>query len=150
MSVKKILAKIDFFSQLDKVQIDEVAQHFVQVSYKAGSCIFREGDIGNKFYIVKSGKVEITKKISDELDTEAELQSFDNLDYFGEMSLIDNNPRSASAKALTDVELLYIGKEDFLSISVSNPSIIFQLIRTMSYRLRHTNEQVESMLGNIL
>ena len=76
-------------------------------SFKAGSVIFREGDEANELFVVKSGQVRI--QIGNRTVTELGQESI-----FGEMALIDSEPRSATATALTDVELVPISEKQFL------------------------------------
>ena len=84
----------------------DVASHIQNRHYSENEIIFKENDPGDCFYIIKSGKVELVKPISSEEEKQAELKVLEPFDYFGEMALIDDNPRSATARAITETELL--------------------------------------------
>ena len=83
--------------------------------YKDGDNIFEENSIGKEMYIILTGKVKVTKERG---DVETTLATLEEGDFFGEMSLFDNNPRSATVKALGDIKLLEINQKNFLKKSV--------------------------------
>ncbi len=107
--------------------------------YKDGSIIFEEDSIGKKMYIILSGKVEITKEKDDVVTTLATLEEGD---FFGEMSLFDNNPRSATAKASGAVRLLEINQINFLKKISKDPSLAFRMLEKMSQRIRIADERL--------
>ena len=79
--------------------------------YKDGSIIFEENSIGKEMYIIMSGKVKIIKEKG---TVETILATLEEGEFFGEMSLFDNNPRSATVKAIGNVKLLEINQKNFL------------------------------------
>lgn len=99
---------------------------------RAGGVIFREGEPADELFVIKSGYVRI------QIDnrTMAEL-SADNI--FGEMALIDNEPRSATAMAITDVELVPISEKQFLFLVSQTPYFALKVMRTLAQRLRVMN-----------
>ena len=101
--------------------------------FKAGSTIFREGDEANELFVIKSGKVRI--QIGNRTLTEIEPDSI-----FGEMALIDNEPRSATAIAVTDVELVPVGEKQFLFLVSQTPYFALKVMRVLVQRLRATNK----------
>jgi CRP/FNR family cyclic AMP-dependent transcriptional regulator len=101
--------------------------------FKAGSTIFREGDEANELFVIKSGKVRI--QIGNRTLTELEPDSI-----FGEMALIDNEPRSATAIAVTDVELVPVGEKQFLFLVSQTPYVALKVMRVLVQRLRATNK----------
>ncbi len=107
--------------------------------YKDGSIIFEEDSIGKKMYIILSGKVKITKEKDDVVTTLATLEEGD---FFGEMSLFDNNPRSATTKASGDIRLLEINQINFLKKISKDPSLAFRILEKMSQRIRQTDEKL--------
>jgi CRP-like cAMP-binding protein len=107
--------------------------------YKDGSIIFEENSIGKEMYIILSGKVKITKE-KDNLETT--LATLEEGDFFGEMSLFDNNPRSATTKASGDVRLLEINQKNFLKKITKDPSLAFRILEKMSQRIRITDETI--------
>ena len=101
--------------------------------FKAGSTIFREGDEAHELFVIKSGDVRI--QIGNR--TVSEL-SADHI--FGEMALIDNQPRSASAIAVTDVELVPVSERQFLFLVGQTPYFALKVMRVLAQRLRATNK----------
>lgn len=100
---------------------------------KAGSIIFREGDEANEFFVIKSGQVRI--HLGNRTLTEL---SADNI--FGEMALIDNQPRSATAIAITDVELVPVSERQFLFMVSQTPHFALKVMRVLAQRLRATSK----------
>jgi CRP/FNR family transcriptional regulator, cyclic AMP receptor protein len=103
------------------------------VSFKAGDVIFREGDNALDLFVIKSGQVRI--QIGNR--TVAELAP-DTI--FGEMALIDDEPRSATAVAATDVELVAVSEKQFLFLVSQTPYFALKVMRTLAQRLRMTNK----------
>ena len=102
---------------------------------KAGGVIFREGEQADELFVIKSGYVRI--QIGNR--TIADL-TVDNI--FGEMALIDSEPRSATAVAITDVELVPISEKQFLFPS-RTPYFALKVMRVLAQRLRMTNKSLE-------
>jgi CRP-like cAMP-binding protein len=111
---------------------------------KAGDYIFREGDLGTEMYILNEGKVEILNQVGDE---EQLLAVLEKGDFFGEMSVLEDLPRAASARALTDVRLLQINGSTFDQLLQGNPEIAVRMMRKLSRRLRETDEMLKSIGG---
>jgi CRP/FNR family cyclic AMP-dependent transcriptional regulator len=99
---------------------------------KAGSVIFREGDEAHELFVIKSGEVRI--QIGNRTITELAADS-----VFGEMALIDNEPRSATAVAITDVELVAVSEKQFLFLVSQTPYFALKVMRVLAQRLRATN-----------
>ena len=103
------------------------------LSFKAGDIIFREGDNALDLFVIKSGQVRI--QIGNR--TVAELAP-DTI--FGEMALIDDHPRSATAIAVTDVELVAVSEKQFLFLVGQTPYFALKVMRVLAQRLRQTNK----------
>jgi len=101
--------------------------------FKAGDYIFRENEPGDVMYIIEKGQVEILKKIGEE---ERRLTLFEPGDFFGEMSILEDLPRGASARAVTDCKLLQIDHSTFDQMLRENPEIGIRMMRSLSRRLR--------------
>jgi CRP-like cAMP-binding protein len=101
--------------------------------FKAGSIIFREGDEAKELFLIKSGQVGILigNRTVTELATE---------NIFGEMALIDSEPRSATAVAITDVELVPVSEKQFLFLVSQTPYFGLKVMRVLAQRLRATNK----------
>jgi CRP/FNR family cyclic AMP-dependent transcriptional regulator len=100
---------------------------------KAGGVIFREGDEAHELFVIKSGQVRI--QLGNR--TLAELSAND---VFGEMALIDNEPRSATALAVTDVELVAVSEKQFLFLVGQTPYFAVKVMRVLVQRLGATNK----------
>lgn len=112
---------------------------------KAGELVFREGELGTEMYIINEGKVEILNDVGGD---EQLLAVLEKGDFFGEMSVLEDLPRAASARALTDVRLLQINGSTFDQLLKGNPEIAVRMMRKLSRRLRETDEMMKSVLGN--
>jgi len=114
------------------------------VTHPMGDIIFSEGEIGNEMYIVQSGTVELLKTIGKETRVLATLEKGD---FFGEMSVLEDLPRTASARARTDVELVRINGATFDSMLKGNTEIAVRMMRKLSRRQRELTAMLEEALG---
>jgi CRP-like cAMP-binding protein len=117
----------------------------VAVDLPAGSFLFREGDLGTDMFIIQEGKIEILNRMSDE---DRVLATLEKGDFFGEMSVLEDMPRAASARALTDAKLLQINGSTFDQMLQGNPEIAVRMMRKLSRRLRETDELLKTSFGN--
>lgn len=100
----------------------------------AGEFLFREGDPGDAMYIIQDGQVEI---LSEARGRERRLALLEEGDFFGEMALLEGQPRVASARAVTQCELMRIDAATFDQMARHNPEIPVRMLRKLSSRLRH-------------
>ena len=114
------------------------------VKRAAGESIFAEGDVGTEMFVIQSGSVEIAKRVKDELKTLAVLEKGD---FFGEMSILEDVPRTADAIAKTDVELVKINQSTFDEMLRHNTEIAVRMLRKLSRRLRETAKLLEETTG---
>jgi CRP/FNR family cyclic AMP-dependent transcriptional regulator len=112
-------------------------------TYQPGDTIVREGDVGDTMFIIQTGEVKIHKRTHDRETTLAVLKAGD---FFGEMAIIDREPRSASATAATEAKVLVLSKDIFESQIKTNPKIIMSILRKMSERLRAADRQIKTLL----
>ena len=105
------------------------------LAFKAKDLIFRQGDEGQQMFMIKSGVVELK---SDDLI----IGAFQSGEIIGEMALVDHAPRSATAVALTDCELIPIDNARFQSMVVETPGFAVEVMQVMAERLRHMNREV--------
>ncbi len=108
-----------------------------------GEVIFKEGEIGDKMFIIQKGKVKIVKRMKDVEKTLAILQEGD---FFGEMAVIDKAPRSATAIALESAKLVALDEKVFELHMQTNPLIVKKILKKMSSRLREADKQIENLL----
>lgn len=109
----------------------------------SGTVLFREGDTGEEMYILQSGKVKISKKIR---GVEKTLATLDKGEFFGEMAILNDKPRSASAETIEDSDMLVIDRKTFETLLRSNVEIAIRFIKRLADRLRETNEQMEALM----
>lgn len=103
-----------------------------------GEIIFREGDEGDRMYVIQSGKVKITKKTP---EGELAIATLGSGEIFGEMALFDRMPRSATAAALGEARVLGIDKKKLFQSIDKDPTIVFRLLLSMSQRIRRLDEE---------
>jgi CRP/FNR family transcriptional regulator, cyclic AMP receptor protein len=152
MTDKDLFKKISLFQDLSDQEIKEVLQLVVPRTFPAGSVIIREGEAGDSMFIMVSGEVEITKRLGVVLDEETpneriiiRLKAEEGV-CFGEMSLLENEPRSATVTALTECRLMEMGREVFMKIIRQNSDmgckILLRLAQSLSKYLRKTNQDM--------
>jgi len=108
---------------------------------KEGQYVFREGDLGTEMYIIHEGKVEI---LSGSGSNEQLLSVLEKGDFFGEMSILEDLPRAASARAVTPVKLLQINGSTFDQMLRGNPEIAVRMMRKLARRIRETDDLLRS------
>ncbi len=109
------------------------------VDLEAGEYVFREGELGTEMFIVHEGKVEILKNVQ---GVEKPMTVLEKGDFFGEMSLLEDLPRTASARTVTPCVLLRINGTTFDQMLRGNPEIAIRLLRKLSRRLRETDRML--------
>jgi Cyclic nucleotide-binding domain/FHA domain len=120
-------------------------QAALSVSFNAGEIIFREGDLGTEMYIINEGKVEILNRVGED---DRVLAVLEKGDFFGEMSVLEDLPRAATARAVSDSRLLQINGSTFDQMLQANPEIAVRMMRKLSRRLRETDELLKTAFGS--
>jgi CRP-like cAMP-binding protein len=114
--------------------------------YEDGEVIFEEDSIGDEMYIIESGKVEINQRISGRKTTIAVLGDGD---FFGEMAMFTDEPRSASAVAVGKATLMSFPMEEVLQRMQSNPQFTITLLQTLINRLRSTTSTLRTLIARM-
>jgi CRP-like cAMP-binding protein len=114
------------------------------VELPAGAHVFEEGDLGTEMYIIQEGRIEIFKRIE---GRESRLAMLEKGDFFGEMSVLEDLPRTATARTAEDSRLLQINGSTFDQMLRSHPEIAVRMMRKLSRRLRETDTLLEKLLG---
>lgn len=139
-----ILAKIDLFSGLPMVHLRQVVAIGAEEQYKRGATIFSEGDTGDKFYLILDGAVRISRLVPG-MGEEA-LAVLRAGAYFGEMALIDEAPRSATAIAHERCRVFMVRRADLEDLLFVDRDMAYEFlwnfVRTLSRRLRATNDKM--------
>jgi CRP-like cAMP-binding protein len=120
----------------------EVLERFA-VEYEAGAVLFREGDEGAEMFVIQDGSVEILRRIADHDRTLAVLNAGE---FFGEMALVNDRPRSATAVVREPSRLLLIDSSTFEAMLRGKPEIAVRILKTMAARLERANQQIELLL----
>jgi len=118
--------------QLPQEKWDELARAVEDLVVAPGTVIFRQGDPGDKFYLIRTGRVRVFRQ---DAGLETELAVLQAGDDFGEMALFMDEPRSATVAALEETRLMVLSKEQFQSILKDFPNVTFAFVRQMSERL---------------
>ena len=127
------IARTEFFAGIDRKLLKKVAESAIACDYEKGQTIVREGEMGLGMYVILSGRVEVTKERDGEQIPLAELGRDQ---FFAEMSLIDDKPRSASVTTLEQTECLLFTRDSFVTLMGKNPQLAIRLARALAERLR--------------
>ena len=139
----KLIKNIKLFETFNDDELNALADHFIQRQYGKNAVIINELDETNSLYIILKGRVKIY--LNDESGKEIILDTQSVGDYFGEMSLFDNEPRSASVMTLEDSQFAILNKSDFLHALRDKPELAISIIRGLSLRLRSGNDNVRCL-----
>ena len=133
-----LLQPIPLFESLSKDAKNYIINRLRMEMFSPGELIVRQGDTGDSLYIIASGLVKVTKREKD--STSHELARLQTGDYFGEMSLLGGQPRSADITAITDTITLKLLKQDMDAILQEYPSIAVHFSKVLSKRLRDVSQ----------
>ena len=140
----ELLSKISIFSGLSPTHLRRLAEIGTEETHGHGATIFAEGDVGDKFYLILEGAVRISRIVPG-MGEEA-LAVLKSGNCFGEMSLIDNAPRSAHAFVHERCKLFVITKHDLEDLLFVDRDLAYELlwsfVRTLAGRLRETNDKM--------
>jgi HD-GYP domain-containing protein (c-di-GMP phosphodiesterase class II) len=125
-----------YFLQVSPEDFKKITLFAKEKKYLPGDVIVRERTLTDTFCIIKSGRVEITKKFSD--GDEMVLTTMEEGDFFGEMALLDQGPRSATVRALSESIVLELSRDDFEKLLYEAPAIAYAIMRELGKRLRET------------
>ncbi len=137
-----LLKQVALFQGFSAPELRTLAGSAVKVSCPKNKLLLSEGDCTDCLYVIISGRVKVYR--TDEDGKQVILAMLGAGEYFGEMALLDNEPRSASCITRTDCELLTIPKEGFMEIFSLNPTAL-NLLKGMSHRLREANQMIKSL-----
>ncbi|MBI3286575.1 MAG: SpoIIE family protein phosphatase [Chloroflexi bacterium] len=131
-----VFHRVPFLSRLSSEELERLATAAEESRWPAGAVIFREGQSGQAFYIVKRGQVEIVKTVDGD---EEVLGVHGPGGFFGEMALLEDLPRSAMARTLEPTELVELSRNVFRAHLQENPHSLLEITRELSGRLRETD-----------
>jgi uncharacterized membrane protein len=132
------LRHVPLFESLDDKAARELCQLLEPLDSKAKTVLFRAGDAGDSMYLIERGRVRICVRAKD--GEEVTLAELGRGDFFGEMALLDGEPRSAEAVVAEDAKLALLSREHFLSFMRKTPDVALEMLAALANRLRHTDE----------
>lgn len=140
--VLDLLKKVDILSPLEPKELEMLADDLTSQLFARDEVIFRQGDPGSTFYLIKSGGISVGLRGLD--GVEAEVARLRPGQYFGEMSLLTGEPRSSTCKALEDSELLCLDRDSFSVLLRENPPIAQAMSEILSSRQQEAREKLEA------
>ena len=138
-----VLQKHPIFGEIGEERIKQLCAFATVRKVQAGITIFTKGDPGTALFAVRQGTVKISVPAID--GREAVFNVLREGEIFGEIALLDGQPRTADAVALSDCELMVIDRRDFLAFVQSEPRVAMRLIELLCARLRFASEHMEEM-----
>ena len=137
------LKNVPIFADLSTSDLEKISNKTILRNYNKGQVILLEESKGETFFVIKTGEVKVTK-LSDD-GREVILAILGESDFFGEMSLLDGEGRSANIVANEDSAVLTLSRNDFLSCLESYPKIAISLLEELAVRLRKSDKHIESL-----
>lgn len=139
-----LVERVSLFAGLDAESLRELTSAMRRRVFRPGEVIFHRDDPGQVLYVIQTGKVKIYITSPD--GQEVSLAVFGQGDYFGELALLDGQPRSASAVAIEQADTFALQRSDFISAVMRHPRIAIQVMGVLSRRLRQTDSMIEDLL----
>ena len=143
MNKDTLIQTVPLFSDLSDQSLKVITGKMVARSYDKEKMILVEESAGETFFLISNGTVKITRMSDD--GREVILAILGTGDFFGEMALLDGEGRSANVIALEDAEVLTLQRSDFLDILERFPKIAIHLLKELTTRIRHSDQQIESL-----
>ena len=143
MHKNKLIQTVPLFNDLSGPSLKNITERMVSRSYDKEKMILIEESSGETFFLISKGTVKITRMSDD--GREVILAILGEGDFFGEMALLDGEGRSANVVALEDAEVLTLQRGDFLEILERFPMIAIHLLKELTTRIRHSDQQIESL-----
>jgi CRP/FNR family transcriptional regulator/CRP/FNR family cyclic AMP-dependent transcriptional regulator len=137
------LRAIPLFSNVSDDDLEQVASHLIERRFPRNTTIVEEGLAGDYMYVIREGRVKVTKLSED--GREKILEFLDAGSFFGEMALLDRAPRIASVKTLKPVKLLALSRTDFLKLLRKSPDLALSVIQELCRRLRTVDDQASAL-----
>jgi CRP/FNR family transcriptional regulator, cyclic AMP receptor protein len=144
ITAKEALKTVPLFSNLSDAEIEILSKSVSVREYDKNETIIHKQDEGDTFFSLISGRVKVV--LTDDEGKEFIVGILQPLEFFGELSLLDGEPRSASVVAIEKTEVMALKRDDFLNQFTSNAVMAKKIISVLGKRLRHANEHIESLV----
>lgn len=138
-----LIRRVPLFSMLSTAQAQTIAESVTKQRFKRGEAIVEGGKKANALYIILNGCAHVVA--TDSRGREAILANLKQGDYVGEMSLIDNQPHSATVRAEVQTDVLVLGRTQFARILPENAAMTYAIMKVLVQRLRHADRKIESL-----
>lgn len=138
-----LIRRVPLFSTLTQAQAESVSDAVVKKRFKRGECIVEQGKKSNMLAIILTGRARVIT--TDNRGREVILATMSPGDYIGEMSLIDNQPHSATVRAEVQTDVLILGRVEFARCLPENTSMAYAVMKGLVQRLRHADRKIESL-----
>jgi len=142
MSTIELIARVPLFQQLPEGDLGRIVAATHRVSFERGKIVVEIGDPGRSLFLIVEGTVQVLYPAR---SADFELARLGVGDFFGEMALLNDKPRSATVRTLEHVEVLVLDKDDFRSIMRESPDVAFRLMEALSVRIRNADEQISGL-----
>jgi len=139
-----LLQSVPFLNGLPREELAFLSMGLRRRSFRRNEVIFHRDDPGTILFIIRGGRVKIS--LQNEEGSEVTLALFGPGDFFGEMSLLDDLPRSATATALEPTDVLTLAREQFLAAIEQQPQMAAQVMAALSSRLRNADQMIEDII----
>jgi CRP-like cAMP-binding protein len=143
----RFLRDIPTFDPLTSEQVEDLAALCETRMFATSNYIFRQGDLGNSLFVIVDGRVAIEREVGKAADT-VSLTMVGPHEYFGEMSLFYNVPRSVTATTMQDTIVLQIRQDAFMAFARQNPDILVELNQILSQRLVEAHDKIAEVTSN--
>ena len=143
LSSLDLIRRVPLFSMLTESQAISVADAVVKRRFKRGEVIVEQGKKSNALFILLNGRARVIT--ADSRGREVILATLQPGDHIGEMSLIDNEPHSATVRAEVQTDVLMLGRVEFARCLPENSSMAYAVMRGLVQRLRHADRKIESL-----
>jgi CRP/FNR family cyclic AMP-dependent transcriptional regulator len=138
-----MLRKVSLFAHLDEKTLGRLEGIAVKRAYPRNTILISKGDVSDHLFVVIRGKLKVT--LPDDSGKEIILSLLGEGDYFGEIALIDGEPRTATIVSMEATEVLTIARADFQQILRSSPELMFDLLTVLARKVRIATEKLESL-----
>jgi diguanylate cyclase (GGDEF)-like protein len=142
MSDTEHLSRVPLLSGLDEPDLQDLAAQTRPVTFPAGTTIVEIGDMGQSLFLIVEGSVRV---LYPSRGNDFELARLGAGDFFGEMALLNDKPRSATVQAVDEVNLLVLDKLDFREVIRKAPAVALRLLETLSFRIRNADDHISSL-----
>lgn len=138
-TIEKVLflKSIELFNKINGEDLAQIADISKENNFEKGELIIQQDELGDSMYIIIEGEVLVHR-------TDQQIARLHEREAFGEMAILDHEPRSASVTAVTDISCLKIEREDFYALMSDKPEIAYGIIRVLTQRLRAVNQLLSS------